>query len=423
MSKQDNLFEDLPLDPYLGQSKESLSLVISIPKLGAQQRLFNDCLAKIDKYTRDIEALKQLELGHGAERAKKLQPLEQEMQNLHEKVVLHLDQRLKTPKGLSKKQFEDVSYVAAVLADALDTLADISGKPLSPELQKVVDHLCSFLDEDDEGDGIGAPSNPYDKMQNSKAAGEARTPIDIEAELAEVKRMMSRMTGIDFDDDFGADAKTPEEFMALVQQKLHAQQEAAQLAHHARQAKRKKSTKQQEAELKAQQESMDADTTLRTIYRKLASALHPDREPNEAERLRKTQLMGQVNAANDAKDLLTLLRLQLQVEQINPLAIATMADDKLKSYNRMLKEQVQTVQNELRFEEDRLRHQWQLGWDSITPKSVEAALRQRLNELREQNQFMQEDLRKIQDDKFLKSWVKLQIRDIDASQSLGMDWL
>ena len=41
----------------------------------------------------------------------------------------------------------------------------------------------------------------------------------------------------------------------------------------------------------------DAKSAIRTVFRQLASALHPDREPDEQERLRKTGLMSEVNAA------------------------------------------------------------------------------------------------------------------------------
>ena len=41
----------------------------------------------------------------------------------------------------------------------------------------------------------------------------------------------------------------------------------------------------------------------------LVKALHPDREPDEAEKLRKTELLKQVTTAYQANELLTLLRL------------------------------------------------------------------------------------------------------------------
>lgn len=404
MQMQDNLFDDLPVDPYLGQSKDSLSLVITLPKLGAQQKLFNDLLAKIAKVSRDVEALKQLEAEHRLERDGKLRPIEQEAQVLHEKFVLVLDQRLQTPKGLSKKQLADMGYVAAVIADSLDAVADMRGKPLRPEIQVVVDRLCAVLEAEEAEDGQYADPRP--------------APDDEEA-MAELKRMMSQMAGVEFEADFGTDAQTPEELMEMVMRKISAEREADQQAHQARRANQKKSPKQQLAE----QETLDAESALRTIYRKLASALHPDREPDEAERVRKTQLMGQVNAANDAKDLLTLLRLQLQIEQINPLAIAQMADDKLRHYNRMLQGQVKTVQETLLTEQYRLRQQWQLGYGAINIKTLQTALRGQLHDLNVQNAYMQQDLQMIQDDKYLKSWVKDQIRQLAASQASAEHWL
>ncbi len=47
------------------------------------------------------------------------------------------------------------------------------------------------------------------------------------------------------------------------------------------------------------------------------AVLHPDREPDEAERVRKTELMQRVNEAYSKKDLLQLVALQLEIEQID----------------------------------------------------------------------------------------------------------
>jgi hypothetical protein len=262
-----------------------------------------------------------------------------------------------------------------------------------------------------------------DEVAQGMGAAAPRSAQNVDEELAESKRMMSEMAGVELGDDFGADAQTPEELMELVMRKMQTERDAAQEAHQARHAKRKKTPKQQKAEQEAQQATMDADSALRMIYRKLASALHPDREPDEAKRIRKTHLMGQVNAANDAKDLLTLLRLQLQIEQIDPLAIATMADDKLKSYNRMLKEQLQTVQHELLIAQDRLRYEWQLGYGAITLKAVQSSLREQLQAMNAQNAYMQADLQQMQDDKYLKSWVKEQIRQLAAAETGIEHWL
>ena len=75
------------------------------------------------------------------------------------------------------------------------------------------------------------------------------------------------------------------------------QQQRLEDKRQAKKAKKKPAARQ----LKDAQQKMDANTALRTVYRQLASALHPDREPDEAERLRKTALMSEVNAAYDAR--------------------------------------------------------------------------------------------------------------------------
>jgi hypothetical protein len=377
MSQQPNLFDDFSpaTEPPTSSSN---ALVITAAKLGPEQKLFNQLLAKIEKYAKDMDDLKRMVDVHRVERSDKLGPLEQQSRQLNEKMVLFLDQRLQSPKGLSKKQQADIAYIASSLIEIL-----VMTGQASPELQAAMERLCPEMDDDEVDD---------DELKEAEA---------------ELKEMMAEL-GLDMDEE--VDFDSPEAFMEATMRKMQAEREAAQEAHHAKRKNRKKTAKQ----LQAEQETMDADTALRTIYRKLASALHPDREPNEAERARKTQMMGRVNAANDAKDLLALLRLQLEIEQIDPQAIAAMADDKLRHYNRMLKEQAKSVQQELMFMQYRLRDEWDLGYGAITAKSLHAALRQQMQQMQNQLDYMQRDFQLIQDDKQLKIWAREQVAMMDA---------
>lgn len=379
MSKQPSLFDDLaPIAPL--SANASGALVITAAKLGAEQKLFNQLLAKIEKCAAELDQLQHLADAHRLERGRKLAPLELQTRQINEKMVLFLEQRLQSPKGLSKKQQSQIGYIASSLAEILA----MSGE-LSPELEAALERLCPEAGEDG-----------FD-------------PKDLKGrEKAELKDMVSEMLGVEMDEE--TDFSSPEAFMQAAMAKMQAQREASQQAHDDKRKGRKKTTKQKQAE----QETMDANTALRTIYRKLASALHPDREPNEAQRARKTQLMGRVNAANDAKDLLTLLRLQLEIEQIDPLAISAMADDKLRHYNRMLKEQAKSVLDELTMLQYRLRDEWQLDFGAINAKSLHGALRRQMQQLQTQITWMQRDLQLIQDDKNLKKWAKEQVEMMDA---------
>jgi uncharacterized protein (DUF2164 family) len=86
---------------------------------------------------------------------------------------------------------------------------------------------------------------------------------------------------------------------------------------------------------------------VREVYRKLASALHPDRETEVAERNRKTQLMQRVNQAYERNDLLALLGLQIEIEQIDAEHLAQVSDARLGHYNRVLKEQLAQLRAEI----------------------------------------------------------------------------
>lgn len=62
--------------------------------------------------------------------------------------------------------------------------------------------------------------------------------------------------------------------------------------------------------------------TVREIYRKLVSAIHPDREVDADARTRKTVLMQRANEAYQRDDLMTLLELQIELEQIDAAHLA-----------------------------------------------------------------------------------------------------
>jgi hypothetical protein len=94
------------------------------------------------------------------------------------------------------------------------------------------------------------------------------------------------------------------------------------------------------------QAKKEASQSLREVYRKLASALHPDREPDTQERARKTALMQQANQAYETGNLLALLELQLQAEQIDMQRLAMLDTRRLDHYASVLQEQLAELQRE-----------------------------------------------------------------------------
>lgn len=93
--------------------------------------------------------------------------------------------------------------------------------------------------------------------------------------------------------------------------------------------------------------AQQASQSLREVFRKLASALHPDREADGAERERKTTLMKRVNQAYQREDLLELLALQIEVAQVDLEHLAALPEPRLRHYNHLLKEQIRTLEDEL----------------------------------------------------------------------------
>src|SRR6185436_10379393 len=91
-----------------------------------------------------------------------------------------------------------------------------------------------------------------------------------------------------------------------------------------------------------------ARQALRDIYRKLASAVHPDRESDAARREEKNELMQRINQAYAANDLLSLFEIQIEIDQLDPEQIGNLGSQRLRHYNRLLAEQLEQLRGKLR---------------------------------------------------------------------------
>ena len=241
----------------------------------------------------------------------------------------------------------------------------------------------------------------------------------------ELVRLYDKHSGVSFDDKqqddmefvraFAADAfgvelddnctvNTPEELARLVAERAHA---AGTGRAPQPERKRKKSTKAIAQEALREQAAQGAGKVIREVFRKLASELHPDREPDPEERARKTVLMQQVNQAYNAGDLLALLELQLSVEQIDPASLANMTQERLTHYILLLKEQLQRLQEEL----SELRQPFATLMAGrvprqFTPEAVQRALDTDICELQATLRGLEADLVSFQDISRLKSSLK-----------------
>ncbi len=184
------------------------------------------------------------------------------------------------------------------------------------------------------------------------------------------------------ENDAAHQAASPDELLRAAREQWQDESAAQQARREARQAKREARKAQREpspATLLEQQGQQDASVTLRTLYRQLASALHPDRASDEAERARMTALMSAANAAYDRRDLLALMDLQLQAELADPDHLERLSAQRLQAVTRLLKEQSASLERERQGEQQR----WLHTLDLPAGSRLDAATLERQLELQE----------------------------------------
>jgi hypothetical protein len=246
---------------------------------------------------------------------------------------------------------------------------------------------------------------------------------DFDAEAAEENAAQTDAMRFLLEEHFGldlgrADIRSLDELQqAMAAQIEEAGREAERLEQAAaeRRARRKKSAREVAAEGRRDAERAQVGKALQDVYRKLAIALHPDREPDPEERARKTLLMQQINVAYEQKDLLQLLELQLRFEQLDEAEIATLAEDRLERYCRLLAEQVSQLKGELAEIELPWRMQLEQPFGKLSPAYVRNRLQEDLQRTANELASLRGDLRKLGDPGALKAWLQ---RELAAEQRL-----
>jgi hypothetical protein len=185
---------------------------------------------------------------------------------------------------------------------------------------------------------------------------------------------------------------------AATQAQAQAQRKAASQARQ----QRKAPTQAQAADL-AQAES--AQQRLRSLFRQLASALHPDREPDPERRLVKTALMSEANAANERRDWLALLDIQQRAAISTPASPAS--DEQLAEVTVLLKQQVAEQERQRAALNDRWADEFDLPLGTgVTAERLAAALSQQVQVLQAKVDQLEAAALQVQDTAALKRWLK-----------------
>ena len=306
------------------------------------QKRFNDLLARVSQLSDSIAMLETLSAQHRSCHLSAMRAIQVQEDAARKNLLLYLDACLHQVE-LTATHRRSATQIILTLCEALAHRQD-------PQVQAVFEH--------------------HHSEEDAQA-------------LAEAARADAEHAKAVFEDLFGKPLHRADELHtaeAVFEAGLRQYREQQQRLEDKRQAKKAKK-KPVARQLKDAQQKMDANTALRTIYRQLASALHPDREPDEAERTRKTALMSEVNAAYDRQNLSELLKLQLQIAQIDRAALSRMADDKLNAMCLLLKEQVSALEEDEAQAQFEIRHY--LGVNELDHISAESLARALAIQLRD----------------------------------------
>lgn len=226
------------------------------------------------------------------------------------------------------------------------------------------------------------------------------------AEVAKTQAMLDEMLGEGVLGDH--DAQSVEELLSHAGEKVREAAQRFEAGQQQRAAGRSRGAKAKRAEEAKAEAAKEASQSVREVYRKLARALHPDRETDAAERARKTQMMQRVNQAYERNDLLALLGLQIEIEQIDTEHLAQVSDARLGHYNRVLKEQLAQLRIEIAgcTAPYRATLDTPFGGGKLTVKSVEAQFERELRSAREVLAQLRQDLVAFRDPVQLRARLK-----------------
>ena len=341
-------------------------------KLTPAQRSFKQLIGNIEAVEKRLQEIAALLDVFRPLSIKKLRPLFDERDLLNRDMVRLLDEQL-LRKGWTANQRETMREIACTLAQQL------FGSVFNEEMEAIFERHSD------------APkSDPADEAS------------------AEFEAHIENLFGVELDTVDG-EVRSRDEILQEAIRKME-QREQEQSEHAKARAASKRGGKKSIRQTKAEQQTVDAGKLLKEVYRKLTSALHPDREPDTAKRARKTALMSEVNKAYESGNLLKLLQMQLQTVNVNSLAAVTLADEKLQLINYTLTQQYRELELECQQLDLIVREEFQLAhYGALTAVIIQKALNVAAAETRADIKIMRRDLAAMNtSDAQLKSWLKSQ---------------
>ncbi len=345
-------------------------------------RAYNLQLARIDKLKSQLAQMDTLASAHRRALTAQVFPLVQRRQSLLKDLARWLDQHLADDPTLSAGQRQFGAQVLCRLAKDLVAQGHA-------DMAAVHDRHSARTLAQLERDHAQAM-----KAQLEAMLGEPLLPDQPDADLSDVMHAArARMKQAAEEEDAKATARE-----AKRQAKRDAKTKAKQGSKPPNEAQRLQTSLQG-----------DADTSLRTLYRQLASALHPDRESDPDARLHKTALMSEANAAYARKDYVTLVDIQQRAALASPADVAKMPDDKLQALTLLLKAQVAELERQRAHTQQQLLHEFNVPTGmGLNANTLRSLLNEQEDGLQDAVYALQSELALVQQETGLKRWLNQQ---------------
>jgi hypothetical protein len=257
------------------------------------QRQFNQLVERLTRQREELRVWQTYKQRYEQQLASDYQPLAARLREKRVAMVVVLD-RAMDAAALGQRERKKVKAI-------LDTLlAELLAEAEDPELVRI-----------------------YDKYADVSFGDDKRARMEL------LKTMASEEYGVDIESYSGGD--TVEDLTDWLRDQVREARAEPD------KPPRKKAAKSAEGGAQA----------IRDVFRKLVSELHPDRETDPEAHARKTELMQRVNKAYKAGDLLSLLELQVGIEQIDAAALGGVAEERMRRYIQVLNEQSRRLRDEL----------------------------------------------------------------------------
>ncbi|CAD5374297.1 conserved hypothetical protein [Rubrivivax sp. A210] len=295
--------------------RQSLEIAVATSRQPTpEQKRFTTLLAKMDKARARLQAWQAQAPVYAQMHAQRVQPELARLGAARRAWALELEQLL-LQRRWSRTERQTLT---AMICDLCGALLDAAEAP--DEEIKALYNRCAEVDFDTEG----------------------------QQQLEAMKQALEEMGGFDLGDE--APASVDELMERARAQMAERQQDEQAAAQAARPRKGSRTAAKSAASRRAEEDAARISQTVREVYRKLAAALHPDRaavDATEAQRGERHDLMARANAAYAAGDLLSLLSLQLQIEQVDMAHAAGVAAEQLRHFNKVLAEQLRELEAEI----------------------------------------------------------------------------